>query len=349
MTYYEDDSAVLEVRMRMEGDKIDDNSKGDYVNLRDENGAGERCNHFGCCWGFGGSVFWYWVKLAVTFIFFGLLAAACVEWVGPFLMDKGYLLVLFLKWDVSFLRERMRIVYKSESYEVFHACDFLSEHGGNIALEHDLLFEIIPIINWETTTFSTPVLVVLLFASVALFPTLLLPSSPSMWVAGMTFGYGFGFLLIITAAAVGVSLPYFIGSLFLHKIRGWFDKYPKRAAILRAAGEGNWFHQFRAVALIRISPFPYILYNYCAVATNVKYGPYFLGSLAGMVPEIFVAIYTGIVIRTLADASNDRRALSAPQIVFTVFGFCATVVATIIITVYAKRQLKVMQDEPLLA
>ncbi|KAL9406348.1 hypothetical protein Peur_003320 [Populus x canadensis] len=297
MTYYEDDTVVLDVRMRMEGDKIDGNSKGDYVNLRDEDGAGERCNHFGCCWGLGGSVFWYWVKLAVTFTFFGLLAAACVEWVGPFLMDK----------------------------------------------------EIIPIINWETTTFSTPVLVVLLFASVALFPTLLLPSSPSMWVAGMTFGYGFGFLLIITAAAVGVSLPYFIGSLFLHKIRGWFDKYPKRAAILRAAGEGNWFHQFRAVALIRISPFPYILYNYCAVATNVKYGPYFLGSLAGMVPEIFVAMYTGIVIRTLADASNDRHALSPQQIVFTVFGFCATVVATIIITVYAKRQLKVMQDEPLLA
>ncbi|XP_061954706.1 uncharacterized protein LOC133676916 isoform X1 [Populus nigra] len=297
MTYYEDDTVVLDVRMRMEGDKIDGNSKGDYVNLRDEDGAGERCNHFGCCWGLGGSVFWYWVKLAVTFTFFGLLAAACVEWVGPFLMDK----------------------------------------------------EIIPIINWETTTFSTPVLVVLLFASVALFPTLLLPSSPSMWVAGMTFGYGFGFLLIITAAAVGVSLPYFIGSLFLHKIRGWFDKYPKRAAILRAAGEGNWFHQFRAVALIRISPFPYILYNYCAVATNVKYGPYFLGSLAGMVPEIFVAMYTGIVIRTLADASNDRHTLSPQQIVFTVFGFCATVVATIIITVYAKRQLKVMQDEPLLA
>jgi len=74
--------------------------------------------------------------------------------------------------------------------------------------------------------------------------------------------------------------------------QGWLEKYPKRAAILRAAGEGNWFHQFRAVTLIRISPFPYILYNYCAVATNVKYGPYLLGSLVGMVPEIFVSIYT---------------------------------------------------------
>jgi hypothetical protein len=79
--------------------------------------------------------------------------------------------------------------------------------------------EIIPIINWETKTFSTPVLAVLVFASVALFPTLLLPSSPSMWVAGMTFGYGYGFLLIISGMAVGVSLPYFIGSLFYRKIQ----------------------------------------------------------------------------------------------------------------------------------
>lgn len=78
--------------------------------------------------------------------------------------------------------------------------------------------DVIPVINWEMKTFSTPVLAVLVFASVALFPTLLLPSTPSMWVAGMTFGYGYGFLLIISAAAIGVSLPFFIGSIFHHKI-----------------------------------------------------------------------------------------------------------------------------------
>ncbi|MFQ6656255.1 hypothetical protein Gotur_026450 [Gossypium turneri] len=152
--------------------------------------------------------------------------------------------------------------------------------------------ELMPLIKWEMATFSTPMLAVLIFASVALFPTIFLPSSPSMWVAGMAFGYGFGFLLIISAAAVGVSLPFFIGSLFLHRIRGWLEKYPKKAAFLRAAGGGNWLHQFKAVALIRLSPFPYILYNYCAVATHVEYGPYILGSLVGMVPEIFISIYT---------------------------------------------------------
>ncbi|XP_054809177.1 uncharacterized protein LOC129311156 [Prosopis cineraria] len=204
---------------------------------------------------------------------------------------------------------------------------------------------IIPIINWERNTFSTPVLIVLIFVSVALFPTLLLPSSPSIWVAGMKFGYGFGFLLIISAASIGVSLPFFIGSIFHHKIQGWLEKYPKKASFLRSAGGGNWFHQFRAVALIRVSPFPYILYNYCAVATNVKYGPYIMGSLVGIVPEIFVAIYTGIFIQTLVDASHEKRTLSAVQIILNVFGFCLTVAAAVFFTVYAKKRLKQLQQE----
>ncbi|KAK7346672.1 hypothetical protein VNO80_21195 [Phaseolus coccineus] len=204
---------------------------------------------------------------------------------------------------------------------------------------------VIPILNWETETFSTPILTVLVFASVAIFPTLLLPSTPSMWVAGMTFGYGFGFLLIISAAAIGVSLPFIIGKTFHHKIEGWLEKYPNKASILRSAGGGNWFHQFRAVALIRISPFPYLIFNYCAVATNVKYGPYIVGSLVGMVPEIFVAIYTGILIRTLADASHEKHSLSAPQIILNVAGFCITVATTIFITAFARRRLDELQRE----
>ncbi|KAL8226897.1 hypothetical protein R6Q57_016729 [Mikania cordata] len=205
--------------------------------------------------------------------------------------------------------------------------------------------EVIPVLNWETETFSKPVLAVLIFASVALFPTVFIPSTGSMWVAGMTFGYCFGFLLIIGGVTIGVSLPYFIGSLFYHKIHGWLERYPKKASILKLAGEGNWFNQFRAVALLRISPFPYMVYNYCAVATDVKFGPYLFGTLLGMVPEIFVAIYTGIMIRTLADASNDQQSLSAPQIICTVSGFLLTVATTVVVTVYAKRRLSDLQKD----
>lgn len=54
---------------------------------------------------------------------------------------------------------------------------------------------------------------------------------------------------------------------------------------------------------------------------------------------------SGILIRTLADASKEKHFLSAPQIIFNVLGFCGSVAATIFFTMYAKRQLKVLQKE----
>lgn len=74
--------------------------------------------------------------------------------------------------------------------------------------------EIIPLLNWVRKIFSKPVLAAIIFASVAVFPVILVPSTPSMWVAGMTFGYSLGFLIIVSAVPIGVSLPYFIGTLF---------------------------------------------------------------------------------------------------------------------------------------
>ncbi|XP_042479302.1 transmembrane protein 64-like isoform X2 [Macadamia integrifolia] len=204
---------------------------------------------------------------------------------------------------------------------------------------------VIPCLNWERETFSMPVLVVILFASVALFPAILVPSAPSMWVAGMTFGYGYGFLLLMAGVTVGVSLPYFIGSCFQHKIHRWLERWPKRAAFIRLAGEGNWFHQFRAVTLLRISPFPYILFNYAVVATNVKYCPYILGSLVGMVPDVIVAIYSGILLGTLAEATQEHRSLTMQQTIFNVIGFCFTVATAIFTTVYAKRKLNELKEE----
>ncbi|PWA71392.1 SNARE associated Golgi protein [Artemisia annua] len=203
--------------------------------------------------------------------------------------------------------------------------------------------EVIPILNWETTTFSKPMLAFLIFASVAIFPSIFIPSTPSMWVAGMSFGYLLGFLLIICGVSIGVSLPYFFGSLLYPRIKRWLEKYPKKASIIRLAGEGDWYDQFRAVTLLRISPFPYVIYNYCAVATDVKFVPYLFGTLVGIVPEVFVAIYTGIMIRTLADASKEERSLAPLQIVFTVCGFILTIVTTIIVTVYAKKRLSELQ------
>jgi uncharacterized membrane protein YdjX (TVP38/TMEM64 family) len=78
---------------------------------------------------------------------------------------------------------------------------------------------------------------------------------------------------------------------FFLKIQVWLTKWPQQIALIKLAGEGNWFQQFRVVALFRISPFPYTIFNYAVTVTEIKFNPYLCGSVAGMVPEAFIYIY----------------------------------------------------------
>lgn len=189
-----------------------------------------------------------------------------------------------------------------------------------------------PTMQWEASAFGRPVLAVVLVASLALFPVILVPSAPSMWLAGMIFGYGWGFLIIMVGTTIGMVVPYWIGSLFrerlhvisqpyvlifnvrvrsfpfiglfpnslyfslflfflLTKMQVWLMKWPQQMALIKLAGEGNWFQQFRVVALFRMSPFPYTIFNYAVTVTEMKFNPYLCGSIAGMVPEAFLYIY----------------------------------------------------------
>jgi len=185
-----------------------------------------------------------------------------------------------------------------------------------------------PFMAWEAAAFGRPVLALVLVASLALFPVFLIPSGPSMWLSGMIFGYGIGFVIIMFGTTVGMVLPYLIGLPFrdrihvshfisymiksllkfravffltsffpfvcdccLYILQRWLRRWPRNAAMIRLAGEGNWFHQFQVVALFRVSPFPYTIFNYAVVVTNMRFWPYLGGSVAGMVPEAFIYIY----------------------------------------------------------
>eukprot|EP00252_Welwitschia_mirabilis_P011069 TRINITY_DN24894_c0_g2_i1.p1 TRINITY_DN24894_c0_g2~~TRINITY_DN24894_c0_g2_i1.p1 ORF type:complete len:334 (-),score=45.53 TRINITY_DN24894_c0_g2_i1:36-1037(-) len=199
---------------------------------------------------------------------------------------------------------------------------------------------IVPFMMWEASSFKRPVLAFLLIASMVVLPVFLIPSGPSMWLAGMIFGYGLGFLIIMIGSTMGMALPYFIGSLFRRKIHAWLRRWPKQATLIRLVGEGSWFQQFRTVALFRVSPFPYNVFNYAVVATDVKFGPYMCGSIAGMVPEAFISIYSGRLLKTIADVKYRNRRMTVVEIVYNVICFCVAVGVVIAFTIYAKKALK---------
>ncbi|KAK9678033.1 hypothetical protein RND81_11G183400 [Saponaria officinalis] len=198
---------------------------------------------------------------------------------------------------------------------------------------------LIPMMQWESTAFGRPVLAMVLVASLAFFPVLLLPSGPSMWLAGMIFGYGLGFVIIMVGTTIGMVLPYLIGLLFREKIHQWLQRWPDKAAVLKLAGEGDWFHQFRVVALFRVSPFPYTIFNYAIVVTSMRFWPYLWGSIAGMVPESFLYIYTGRLIRTFADVKYGNHHLTWVEIVYNVISFIVAIITIVVFTIYTKRAL----------
>ncbi|KAJ0956914.1 putative transmembrane protein TMEM64 [Helianthus annuus] len=65
--------------------------------------------------------------------------------------------------------------------------DRSTEYNRRWEPEFSESLEVIPILNWETETFSKLALAFIIFSSVAIFPTVFIPSIPSMWVAGMSF------------------------------------------------------------------------------------------------------------------------------------------------------------------
>ncbi|KAG7973514.1 hypothetical protein I3843_06G000100 [Carya illinoinensis] len=214
-------------------------------------------------------------------------------------------LLMFLKWGLPFLFEKV----------------------------------LFPFMQWEATAFGRPVLALVLVASLALFPVFLIPSGPSMWLAGMIFGYGIGFVIIMVGTTIGMILPYLIGLLFQDRIQQWLMRWPQKAEMIRLAGEGSWFHQFKVVALFRVSPFPYTIFNYAIVVTSMRFWPYLCGSVAGMVPEAFIYIYSGRLIRTLADAKYGNLHLTTVEIIYNIISFIIAIVITIAFTIYAKRAL----------
>ncbi|KAL4655200.1 hypothetical protein ACB092_01G433300 [Castanea dentata] len=198
---------------------------------------------------------------------------------------------------------------------------------------------LIPLMQWEATAFGRPVLALVLVASLAFFPVFLIPSGPSMWLSGMIFGYGLGFVIIMVGTTIGMILPYLIGLLFRDRIHQWLKRWPNKAEMIRLAGEGSWFHQFKVVALFRVSPFPYTIFNYAIVVTSMRFWPYLCGSVAGMVPEAFLYIYSGRLIRTIADANYGSLHLTTVEIIYNIISFIIAVITTIAFTVYAKRAL----------
>ncbi|KVH16502.1 SNARE associated Golgi protein [Cynara cardunculus var. scolymus] len=288
----------------------------------------------------------WWIKTVTLSIIAIIVTIVFLKWGVPFIFEKSFLLLIVAaiaapplvtalsaaaaglvgKWVNSLWNKyekesgdkRDMIGTKQIGIWTTSKIEGMLQNADFSIMEEDQEV-LLPMLQWEATAFGRPVLALILVASLAFFPVLLIPSGPSMWLAGMIFGYGLGFQ--------------------------WLTKWPQTAAMIRLAGEGNGFQQFRVVALFRISPFPYTIFNYAIVVTSMRFWPYLCGSIAGMIPEAFIYIYSGRLIRTFADVQYRNHRLTPLEIIYNGISFIIAVAMTIGFTVYAKKALKDLENE----
>ncbi|MBI5418595.1 MAG: TVP38/TMEM64 family protein [Deltaproteobacteria bacterium] len=115
---------------------------------------------------------------------------------------------------------------------------------------------------------------------------LALPATPFTAAGALIFGKYLGAAYNILGAVAGASISFLLGRYFL---RGFAEGFlvGKLADLDRKAEE----HGFAVVFYLRILWFPFIVLNYAAGATRIRFSDYFWGTILGIAPAVAIVSF----------------------------------------------------------
>ncbi len=122
-----------------------------------------------------------------------------------------------------------------------------------------------------------------LFVAIYGLGSLFLPATPLTAAGSMVFGKGAGAVYNQLGATLGATLAFVLGRYFLRDLaRGFL--VGKLAELDRKARR----HGFTIVFYMRILLVPFIVLNYGAGATGIRFRDYFWGTFLGILPSVII-------------------------------------------------------------
>ena len=162
-------------------------------------------------------------------------------------------------------------------------------------------------------------------------------------VAGLAFGLVKGILVVWIAATVAAGAAFLIAR---YVARSRVEKFARNnenfEAVDRAIAKNGW----KVVLLLRISPFfPYTIANYLYGLTAVRFVPYLIASAVGVLPMVSIYVSIGAAGREAVEAASSGAPGSPAEWIVFAAGVACTVVAAVLITKGAKRELEMLRGE----
>ena len=168
---------------------------------------------------------------------------------------------------------------------------------------------------------------VIIFYLISIIWVLLLGfASPIFLVGGFLFGKWIGSIVVILGLTSGATLLYIFASyLFKDYI---YNKFSKKFSYLVEIFNKNELLYFTIYRFI--GGIPFFLQNLIPTIFDVKIKNYFLGSLIGLSPQLFIGVSLGSGIDKLIENNNKMptmlEMIFTPDIYFPIFGLFVIIV-----------------------
>lgn len=149
----------------------------------------------------------------------------------------------------------------------------------------------------------------LLYVSVFAVAVLAVPVTPFAAAGSFIFGKAAGAALNVAGATLGAALAFAVGRYFLRDLSAALLR-GRLADLDRRAGE----HGFAVVFTLRLLLFPFLVVNYAAAATRIRFRDFIAATFLGIIPYLVVVSWFFGSLREIAAEWRGPADLLRPRI-----------------------------------
>ncbi len=219
-----------------------------------------------------------------------------------------YLLVLFVG---------LYLLFSTVNFKDLTSYDFIKSNKDTI-------------IHYKNENFF---LLTISFFIFCIFWTLFLGfATPLLLFSGFIFGKWWGVSIVLLSTSIGAVLLYILAGIFFRQFIE--EKLAPKFSNLKEHFNKNEIIYFMFFRFIGGGGTPYPVQNILPILFNMKIKNYFLATIAGSFPSMFVSVSLGSGIEKVID-QNDKlnffTVVSSPDIYLPIFGFIIIIFITIIL------------------
>ena len=156
-------------------------------------------------------------------------------------------------------------------------------------------------------------------------------ATPITLFAGFVFGKWLGTIIVVSAMSIGATGVYLFANYFLKEIikDKFLNKFKNLGEKFKKS-ELNYLLIYRFVGGI-----PFAISNVLPCIFNVKTINFFIATLIGIVPQVFIWVSFGSGLEKIIDRNEEapdfRKLISSPDIYIPIIAFVILVIITVII------------------